>query len=253
MNGKKIKTENVKSAATQEFAFYNVNIVGKATQQNIYQAYTEMKTTFKLNEEKGLYDEYLFYGFNYTPFLFMLGQLYSDNRNYRFYHLQQANGSEKRIRLPRFIEPKDGNELNEPSLNTNANSKTLVIRVGTTVPADKMDISQFGNVDILDISSKNTGTEVINSTKRLFKWCDAIVNEIRNIDSGKYTTINLLLATSAEMVFLLGKRLSKNSDPDLCVYHYDATAKYKYSWALHSKKVNNYEDVVTVFNKKSSV
>ena len=135
MNGKKIKTENVKSAATQEFAFYNVNIVGKATQQNIYQAYTEMKTTFKLNEEKGLYDEYLFYGFNYTPFLFMLGQLYSDNRNYRFYHLQQANGSEKRIRLPRFIEPKDGNELNEPSLNTNANSKTLVIRVSPSRPS----------------------------------------------------------------------------------------------------------------------
>jgi len=140
--------------------------------------------------------------------------MYSDNRKYYCFHMQQTNQSTKRVRLKR--KSKDDNNLVDAYHGNN--KETLIIRVGTTVSID-----------------------------RLNDWCDIIVKKIRNIDFSRYSKIILLLATSAEMVFLLGKILSKNSDPNFYVYHYDVNAKNPYPWALASKMVNDYDKVVYLY------
>ena len=240
------KSYSLFDISKQEFNSYCINLGDNSTKQNIYKTFCEMKGMYETNISKGLYDKYLFYGYSYTPFLFLLGQLYSNNKSYYCFHMKQTNQKSERIRLKK--KSKDDNKRLAPVYNDN-HSDTLVIRVGTTVSTDKMDISQFGIVDTLDISSKTNGTEVINSIDRLNNWCEIIVSSIRNINLTKYSRINLLLATSAEMVFLLGKRLSKNSDPNFWVYHYDFNAKFKYPWALLSKKMDNYDEVVSIFKK----
>jgi hypothetical protein len=146
-----------------------------------------MKGMFKTNNEKCLYDKYLFYGYTYTPFLFMLGQMYSDNRKYYCFHIQQTNQSTKRVRLKR--KSKDDNNLVDAYHKNN--KETLIIRVGTTVSIDNMNISQFGETDVLDITSNKTGTEVIDSIDRLNDWCDIIVKKIRKIDFARYSKIIL--------------------------------------------------------------
>ena len=246
MKGKKLpnqKSYYPLDIAKQEFDCYSIFIDDEKSKQSIYEAYCEMKGMFKTNNEKCLYDKYLFYGYTYTPFLFMLGQMYSDNRKYYCFHMQQTNQSTKRVRLKR--KSKDDNNLIDAYHENN--KETLIIRVGTTVTINNMNISQFGETDVLDITSNKTGTEVIDSIDRLNDWCDIIVKKIRNIDFARYSKIILLLATSAEMVFLLGKRLSKNSDPNFYVYHYDVNAKNPYPWALASKMVNDYDKVVYLY------
>lgn len=241
---KSLKSYNLFDISKQEFNLYRVNLDNDYRKQNIYKAFCEMKGMFEANISKGLYDKYLFYGYSYTPFLFLLGQMYSNNRNYYCFHMKQTNQKNKRIRLKR--KSRDSNKLLDPIFNDN-NSDILIIRVSTTVKIDKMDISQFGKVDTLDITSQINGTEVIDSVDRLDKWCELIVSSIRNTNLNKYSKINLLLATSSEMVFLLGKRLSKNSDPNFYVYHYDFNTNYKYPWALVSKKTDDFDEIVYIY------
>ena len=236
------KSYNLFDIAKQDFDNYHVYIEDETNKQSIYKAYCEMSGMFKANKAKGLYDKYLFYGYTYTPFIFMLGQMYSDNKEYYCFHMRQENQSTKRVRLKR--KSKDDNSLVDSYYENNNDS--LVIRIGTTISVDKMNISQFGETDVFDITSKRNGTEVIDSLKRLNEWCNIIVEKIRNLNLTKYSSVSLLLSTSSEMVFLLGKRLSKNSDVNYYVYHYDANSKNIYPWSLASKK-NGYDNIVCFF------
>ena len=61
--------------------------------------------------------------------------MYSDNRKYYCFHMQQTNQSTKRVRLKR--KSKDDNNLVDAYHGNN--KETLIIRVGTTVSIDRLN------------------------------------------------------------------------------------------------------------------
>lgn len=240
LRGHKLKEERIWSISRQYFENYNVN-VGREGKAELVEALNKLVYKFEFYKEKGIeFDLYCFSGISYTPFIFMLGCLYGDdNKKYRFYHYKRKKPStSKRIRLWPSLRKVERLEFN----HTQKNSNELVVQVSTSLNIGALKDKQFDDFDIMEFKAVNCGFDSITSQKTLNLWAQQIIQEIRK-HRDKYTKIHLLLSTSTAMTFLLGTALNNNYDKEIYVYHYEATSKVNYCWAICPKKEKNIDKI----------
>lgn len=229
MNEKTIPYEGFCALGKKTVHPYTITLEKNYNKTSIYSTVCKVEAAFEAHHsQNNNFDYYYYYGYTYTPFIFLLGFLHGNNKKYYCFHMIQEGENPKRIRLPRKAKIK--NELKCELCEKN--SDTLIIKVATSTNINNIDTKQFGKADEINIYSEKSGFDVIDSQETLVSWCKTITDAIRGVYVRKYKRINLLLATSSELTFLLGKTLSKNEDVPVFVYHYDASLEHKYAWAI---------------------
>ncbi len=231
--------QNVFALGKQDFHIYNVT-VGNEEKSELIDAFQRLIYRFDYSFEENLeYDKYYFYGVSYIPFIFKLGNMYSDNKKYVLFHMARPNITTSKREKLSIIPSKLNCSLKEDVVYGDCSE--LVVRLFTTFKPDVCSDPYLSKFDCLTyyIDGVEPGFDCIKNRKMLDFIAQKFAEKMREFQKNKnYRNVHILLATSAEMVFALGTILNQSYDGKYIVYHYDGKEK-KYTWGIKMYENNS--------------
>lgn len=175
-------------------------------------------------------DIFGYVGIAHTPLIFRAGYRIGDETNMMLFHKNRNEYAYKGLNhndsFPKLLVER---ELIDDT------ATEMLVSVATTFSINDKDLEvfQLDNKSIIKLWTDAFGFDVIQSQNQVDEYVSIIMKKLRHITENRtIEKVHLVLATSVSMTFALGRSVSKNYDPEIIVYHYDATTSSKYPWGI---------------------
>lgn len=192
----------------------------------------EKVTVFK-NESNGLKRGYT--GIAPIPFIMYAGTFLEREVIDEYYEFDKVNtntyyklSKDKNFSIPKIKVKTDIDSLNKAS-------KELVIAISLTQQISDGDLSQFSNIEKVNIGIDNPQDNTIQNKEQLYEYRNFIIENIECISKefSELKTIHLIYSGQSCLPLEIGRRsIDSTRLPEIISYQYERQSNIKYPWGI---------------------
>ena len=185
-------------------------------------------------EQRSADGEAAFTGMAPIPYTIYAGTLLNNQTRKRFFEYRRLED--------KYYELKKKRRNSYPELNISYTnhaeneSKEVVVALSVTRKIQSSDISQFSNLDVINITLENTKDNVIIYTEQLEDYANSVIREIEKLKDTypNIKKVHLVCSIPSCLSLKIGMllNLSNNRMPQVISYHFQQSADTKYPYGI---------------------